>query len=53
MSLILITVILFCVFGYIATYEPLEKSIQLTWRIVYGIIGVAAIVGMLCTFNKG
>lgn len=37
-----------CVFGFMATFEPLAASTQLTWRIVYGLVGPASLAGAIC-----
>jgi hypothetical protein len=41
----LLIVLAFCVFGFVATYEPMDAAKQWTWRIVYGIIGLACVLG--------
>lgn len=45
LALVLIAVLLFCAYGFLATFEPLERSVQITWRIVYGGVGSACIGG--------
>ena len=47
LSMILASVLLFCVFGFIATYEPLDRSVQLMWRFIYGVAGAASIGGLV------
>lgn len=47
LSLILVGMLLFCVFGVMATFEPLERSIQMTWRLVYATAGVVAVVALV------
>ncbi len=42
-ALLLLGVTAFCVFGFMATFEPLDASIQLTWRIVYGMVGITCL----------
>jgi len=37
----------FCVFAFMATFEPLDASTQLTWRIVYGLVGLASLAGAI------
>lgn len=37
----------FCVFGFMATFEPLDASTQLTWRVVYGLVGLASLAGAI------
>jgi hypothetical protein len=39
----IIPVLGFCVFGFMATFEPLDPTTQLTWRIVYGTVAIACI----------
>ena len=43
----LIAVLLFCVFGFMATFEPMDRSVQITWRIVYGVAGASALAGIV------
>jgi len=40
------------VFGFLATFEPLERSVQLAWRRAYFAAGVAALAGMVWALNK-
>jgi hypothetical protein len=47
LSLLLAAILLFYLFGFIATFEPLDRSIQVTWRIVYSVIGLACIGGFI------
>ncbi len=39
----LIPVTLFCCFGFLATFEPLDPAIQMTWRVIYGLIAVSCL----------
>jgi hypothetical protein len=41
-TMILVALILFCVFGFLATFEPLEPAVQMKWRFVYGIVATSA-----------
>lgn len=45
--LLLIAVLLFCVYGFLTTFEPLDRSVQITWRIVYGVAGAFALAGIV------
>ena len=45
--LMLVAVLLFCVFGFLATFEPLARSVQVTWRIVYAGAGALALAGIV------
>jgi len=43
----LLTVVLaFCLFGFLATFEPLARERALTWRLVYALVGGLSIVGI-------
>jgi len=44
--LFLTLVALFCVFGFLATFEPLPTKVQWTWRTIYGLIFVGNIAGL-------
>ncbi|MCA9141057.1 MAG: hypothetical protein KDB00_30010 [Planctomycetales bacterium] len=39
LALLLLGPILFCVFGFVATFEPMEPSTQWTFRLIYGGVG--------------
>jgi hypothetical protein len=39
----LLPVVLFCGFGFLATFEPLDPSIQMTWRVIYGLIAASCL----------
>ena len=45
--LLLVAFLLFCVFGFMATFEPMDRSVQITWRIVYGVAGASALAGIV------
>jgi hypothetical protein len=47
LSLVLAAILVFCFFGFLATFEPLDRSVQVTWRVVYGIIGIACVGGFI------
>ena len=51
LSLILAGILLFSIFGFLATYEPLDRSVQLTWRMIYGIAGVLCIAGLVLVWK--
>jgi len=46
-SALCIGVLLFCGFGFMATFEPLDRHVQITWRAVYGIVGLLAVIGIV------
>ncbi|GIT05811.1 MAG: hypothetical protein CM1200mP29_12220 [Verrucomicrobiota bacterium] len=46
--LFLTLVALFCVFGFLATFEPLPKpQMQWTWRTIYGLIFIGKVAGLI------
>ena len=46
--LLLLAVMAFCGFGFLATFEPLENpAAGIMFRIGYGVIGSAAILGIV------
>ncbi|MCF7955959.1 MAG: hypothetical protein K9M75_09180 [Phycisphaerae bacterium] len=51
-SLVLAGVLLFCVFGFMATFEPLERSVQIKWRLVYSIITIVCIGGFIFVWRQ-
>ena len=51
-SVICVCVLLFCCFGFLATFEPLDHAVQLTWRLIYGAVGVVAVAGIVFV-NRG
>ena len=48
----LIGVFLFCAFGFLATYEPGDPSVMMTFRLIYGLAGVASISGLVALWRK-
>jgi hypothetical protein len=44
-ALLLAALLPVCVFGFMATYEPMDRNVQLTWRIVYTTVGVLCVAG--------
>jgi len=50
-GLFLLSVAAFCVFGFLATYEPVDGA--LTWRIGYGIAIAASLFGVLRLLRSG
>ena len=48
LTLVCLAVAGFCVFGFMATFEPLEGTSVLAWRIGYGAAGLASLA---CIFS--
>ena len=46
-TLLCFGILLFCIYGFLATFEPLPESIQLTWRIIYSVIGTLCVAGVV------
>ena len=45
-SLVLLAIAAFCVFGFLATFEPTDKTAQfMAFRIGYAVIGLGCVVG--------
>lgn len=51
LALALLAFAAFCVFGFLATYEPLEGA--LGWRVGYGVGLVACLYGLLRLLRRG
>ena len=46
-SLLLMAVAAFCVFGFLATFEPTDNAAQfMAFRIGYSVIGLGCVVGV-------
>jgi hypothetical protein len=46
MMVILLALIAFCIFGFVATFEPMDPAKAMTWRIIYGVAALASIVAV-------
>jgi hypothetical protein len=44
---VLLAILAFCVFGFSATFEPMDATKQWMWRVVYGVIGLACVGGFV------
>lgn len=52
-SLLLLAVTAFCVFGFLATFEPTDKTTQfLAFRIGYAVVGVGSLIGVAFLMSK-
>ena len=45
-SVICVGILLFCCFGFMATFESLGRSVQITWRLIYGFVAVLSLAGI-------
>jgi len=41
-----ITLLGFCVFGLVATYEPMPTRDRIIWRTVYSLVGITSTLGL-------
>jgi len=47
LSLVMACLAGFSIFGFMATFEPLDPDTQMTWRIIYVALFVGSTVGMI------
>ncbi len=52
LGIICLAILLFSAFGFITTFEPLDTSTQITFRIVYGLLGITSILSLLFILFK-
>ena len=52
MSGLLLAVLVFCVFGFMATYEPMRTVTRWTWRAIYSIAGIFTLGGLATTWRS-
>ena len=45
-------ILLFCLFGFMATFEPMAHSTQLAFRWIYGVAGSAALGGLFAVNRR-
>ena len=45
LALVLCVVIAFCLFGFLATYEPWDRDV-VAWRLGYGALAALSVVGI-------
>jgi hypothetical protein len=47
-SLLLFTIAAFCAFGFLATFEPTDRTTEfLAFRIGYAVVGIACLIGIV------
>ena len=51
-ALALSAVAAFCLFGFMATFEPTQRVIA-PWRIGYGLVGSCSLVGVILILRPG
>ena len=51
LALPLLALFAFCIFGFLATFEPLEPITQMNWRAIYAMAGLGAISTIFYMFK--
>ncbi|WDI39866.1 hypothetical protein [Bremerella sp. P1] len=52
-SLFLLAVAAFCLFGFLATFEPTDKTTQfMAFRVGYALVGVGSLLGIAVLISK-
>ena len=46
LSLLLVALACFSIFGFMATFEPLDQATRMTWRVVYSVLFIASGAGL-------
>ncbi len=49
---LLLAVAAFCVFGFLATFEPMQAAKQWTWRAIYVVVGGCSLAGVASSFRR-
>ena len=47
LSAVFVGVLLFCCLGFMATFEPLDRAVQITWRAIYSVGGILSLAGLV------
>ncbi len=47
-----LALLVFCVFGFVAAWEPMEAATAWTWRIVYTVVGVVCLAMIMRTMRR-
>ena len=53
LGLVLLSVLGFCLFGFLATFEPMARLTQWIGRAIYGVLGLASLAGLLRLARPG
>lgn len=51
MTGLLLAVLACCVFGFMATYEPMRTVTRWTWRALYSVAGLSTLVGIAASWR--
>lgn len=49
---LLVGVLLFCVFGFMATFEAMPTVTRWTWRAIYAVAGLSTLAGIAITWRS-
>jgi hypothetical protein len=47
LGLLLVALFVFCIYGFLATFEPLPASVPWLWRCLYAALAAAAAFGLV------
>ena len=47
LSLVMAVLGCISIFGFMATFEPLDADTQMTWRVIYGILFMVCLIGLI------
>ena len=53
LSLLLAGIFLFSIYGFLSTFEPIPLAVQITWRIIYPVVGLGCMAGIVWTWRRG
>ena len=51
MTGLLLGVLVFCVFGFMATYETMRTVVRWTWRVIYAVAGLSTLAGIAAAWR--
>ena len=51
MTGLLLGVLAFCVFGFMATYEPVRTVVRWMWRVIYAVAALSTLAGITAAWR--
>ncbi len=53
-SILLLAIVAFCLFGFLATFEPTDRpGMFVAFRVGYAVVGISCLVGTIALILKG
>jgi len=52
MGLTLAALTAFCALGFVATFEPMDRSVQILWCLIYAVLAAALLGIMVFLFRR-